>query len=64
LIDNAYPNNNNKPYVSRGNKELYNLEKDPMEEKNLYRQYPEISQELEDLLEQAIAKPRTRLLTD
>lgn len=35
---------------SRGNKELYNLEEDPQEHRNLYLEMREISSELEDII--------------
>jgi len=35
--------------------ELYNLDEDPTEENNLYIEYPEVAEELQELLEQEMA---------
>jgi arylsulfatase A-like enzyme len=51
---------NGKIKPDAGKAQLYDLQKDPTQKKNLYNQYPQVAKELETLLQQALQKQTTR----
>jgi arylsulfatase A-like enzyme len=60
LIHNIYPNNHGKPFKHRGQKELYHLNRDPMELNNLYASMPEKVNEMEKIYLEAKTAKQTR----
>ena len=60
-VDNVFPAGPNDPEtVTQGKPELYNIDKDPMEEKDLFRSNPEKAEEGMKLLDQMTKTPSSR----
>ena len=63
LIDNYFPENGNKKGKTRGNKMLFDLSLDPLEQKNVIKLFPEVAQALEKELNTIRQNPSSRRLS-
>ncbi len=64
-IDNQFPKSRNDPetLITKGQPELYNIAKDPMEEKNLFKSNPEMAEQGVSLLQKIIEADSSRALS-